>query len=130
MRRWGLSTDIAGAGLNGLRALTAEGAEIWRPTRNRKRGERDARNADTGVAAGAVDDGAGGEDVDAVITQQIDDFASATAGSDDVFDDYRCLASGDLKASAEGHFSGRVALSELKPGPERAGDFVADDQTA
>src|SRR5688500_1684566 len=99
MRRWGVSTDIARAGLDGLRALTAEGAEIWRPTRNRKRGERDARNADAGVATGAVDDGARGDDVDAVVTQQVNDFASATACSDDVFDNYRCLAGADLKAS-------------------------------
>ena len=82
------------------------------------------------MAAGTVDDGAGGEDFDTVIAQQVDDFAGAAAGGDHVFNNHGGLAGVDFEAAAERHLTGGVALRELETCPQGAGDFVADDQAA
>lgn len=96
-----------------------------------KGGQGEARDADFGLAAAAVDDGSGREHLAAGLGEQIDHFASAAAGGDDILYDDGGLAGFDGETAAERHpAAGAVALGEQEWHPEGTGYFVADDQSA
>src|SRR5277367_3177182 len=71
-----------------------------------------ARNAEIGRSATAVDDGADRGDAGTGVLQNIDHFARATPGSDYVFHYHGRVAGLDGESPAQDHFSGRVALGE------------------
>jgi hypothetical protein len=83
-----------------------------------------------GSAVAAVDDGGGGEDLDAGRMEESDNLSGAASGGDDVFDDDGTFAGGEGEAAAEGHGGVSGAFGEEEPGVEGSGDLVADDEAS
>lgn len=92
--------------------------------------ERDAGDTEVDRSAAAIDDGSGSDHARAGFLQDVDHFARAAAGSDDIFDDDGGFAGLDGESAAQDHFAGAIAFGENVAGSERSRYFVTDDQAA
>ncbi len=90
--------------------------------------EGGAGDAEVNGATAAVDDGTGGDGDGAEGIHDVDDFAGAAAGGDDVLNNDGAFAGFEGEAAAEGHFAVGIAFGEDVADAEGAGDFVADDE--
>jgi hypothetical protein len=111
--------------LTGQAERTAVGL-IRRQVDRRKRLERDV---DVLPAAAAVDNRACTDDVRARGTCGFDRLARGSAGRDDIFDDDDPLTRLDGESAPQRHHA-VLPLGEHRAHPERAADFLADDNAA
>ncbi len=96
-----------------------------------ERVERNAGQADIGLASAAIDDGGRRHHVGSGLLQHANYIAGAAAGGDYVFYDHDRLIRQDLEAAAQEHGVGRaIAFGEEGARSECAGDFMADDNSA
>src|SRR5439155_4680095 len=132
MRRMWRAAGSGGArsGLHHRNALRAQRTGFGRIRIHHKSVQCRAWNAKVHFPSAAVDDGAGGQDTRTLLAQALNDFARATAGGDDVFDDHGSFARRNLKSPAQLHLTRRIPLGENESCSQSACYLVADDEAA
>ena len=97
--------------------------------RDREGNQRMKRHAEIRRPAAAIDDGARRNDSSARSSRHVHRLARRPAGRHDVLDDDDAVGGVEVKSASQGQYA-VLPLGEEGAHPERARDFVADDDTA
>ena len=86
------------------------------------------RRAKIHIPLGTVHQHANGDHVAAVLPDNINRLLHTPAFGDDILDDEQFLARRNFEIAAQFQFTGRVFFCKDMAQPERAPDFVTDEQ--